>query len=255
MGLVDLQKSVHEVPTYEEFFGILDNELDDEDFDYEDEDENKKKLIVVVLSLLEDFYSEVMYWSEYDILTEEFETKLAQFNTELKEILLILFDNYFEDVRAGLNIEYGIPSDIKISDLNIQSTIDSGVDRITNTLHDELTNKAHFYKDVVRTTGVFSLHSNFRRAIKNLTNLADFNAQYVKKNTERDYIEFVYGQEALAKWCVTGINTCAWCYELEAMGAMPISWFPVDHPNGRCWLEPVNPDEYSEQYKRVRGWI
>ena len=250
-----MQKPVREVPSFEEFFGLLDNELDDSDFEYDDEDEDKKKLVVIALSLLQDFYAEVMYWSEYDILTEEFETKLAEFNTELKEVLLILFDNYYEDVRAELNLEYGIPSDIEISELNIKTVIDSGVDRVTNTLYDELTNKAHFYQDVVRTTGVFSLHSNFRRAIKNLTNLADFNAQYVRKNTERDYIEFVYGQEALARWKVSGINTCAWCYEIEAMGEMPISYFPVDHPNGRCWLEIVKPDEYSEEYKKLRGWI
>jgi hypothetical protein len=73
------------------------------------------------------------------------------------------------------------------------------------------------------------------------------NAHHVEKVVERDYLTFVYGQEALFRWRCSGINTCAWCYEIEAMGAMPLSWFPVDHINGRCVLIPENPDKFSDE--------
>ena len=79
----------------------------------------------------------------------------------------------------------------------------------------------------------------------------DFKGHHIRKIMERKYQEFVYGQEALFTWQCSGINTCAWCYEIEAKGAMPLSWFPIDHINGRCKLKPVNPDEYSEEYKRL----
>ena len=101
---------------------------------------------------------------------------------------------------------------------------------------------------------MFALHSNFRRAVKRLTNVIDYNAQYTENRIARSYLEFVYGQEKLFYWRVSGVNTCPWCYDLEAMGAMPLSWFPVDHPNGNCWLEPVIPDDYSDEYLILRGW-
>ena len=247
---------VHDVPTFEEFFGLIDNELDDEDFEPDNNDEDIKKLIALVLSLLQEFYIEYMYSTEYEIASEEFEEKVDQFNSDLKEFMIVLFTSYVEEINTRLAMQYSIP----ISTLDdgmlklladIETGIDSSVDAVTKTLYYDLKDKADFYKDMAVTTGVFSVHSNFRRAVKKLTNVVDFKAQYARKRVERGYLEFVYGQEALFRWRVSGINTCAWCYEMEAMGAMPLSWFPVDHVNGMCWLEPVAPNEYSKEYDEM----
>ena len=245
---------VHDVPSYEEFYGLIDNEIDDEEFDSDIEDEKIKKMIVIALSLLQEFYISHMYDTEYTILADEFEKEISDFNTQLKDLLISLFATYIGEVQNELDLEYVIPSNHIKTDVDLETVIDSAVDTVTDTLYVDLKNKANFYRDVAITTGMFSLHANFRRAIKRLSNHIDYNAQYTMNRITREYQSFVYGQEALFYWRVSGRNTCAWCYEMEAMGAMPLSWFPVDHPNGHCWLVPVLPDVYSDEYVELRGW-
>jgi hypothetical protein len=254
MERVDLLKSVHEIPSYEEFFGLLDNEISDDEFEVENKDKRIEELIAIALSFFQEFYLLHMYDSEFYILSDEFKEEVDGLNMELKELLLGLFASYIEEVQLDLDLEYTIPKGTVETDVDLEATIDSAVDTVTDTLYADLKNKATFYKEVAITTGMFALHSNFRRAIKRLTNHIDYNAQYTRNRLTRAYQSFVYGQEALFYWRVSGINTCAWCYDMEAMGAMPLSWFPVDHPNGMCWLEPVLPDVYSDEYLELRGW-
>lgn len=246
---------VHEVPGYEEFYGLIDNQLSDEDFNPNVKDDEIKKIVVLALSLLQDFYLDVMYYSEHDILTESFEKELNKFNTELKEQLLILFKDYSDSVVADFDLMWEIPSGVVDTGLELENVVDSAVDSVTDTLYADLKDKATFYRDMAITTGVFVLHSNFRRAVKKLTNVVDFNAQYLNKRIDRSYNEFVYGQEALFYWICSGKNTCPWCYMIEASSPLPLSMLPVDHPNGMCRIEPVLPDVYSDEYNEIRGLI
>lgn len=249
------QLKVPQVPSYEEFYGLTDNIVSDEEFESDNKDEKIKELITIALSLLQDFYLEVQYYTEYDILSGNFERKLNDFNVELKESLLQLFNNYFDDLHVDESIHYAIPVGTVKSDYDIANVLKSSVDSVTDTLYSDLKNKADFYHDVAITTGMFSLHADFRRAIRKLSNKISGNAEYARNRVNRAFLEFVYGQEALFRWVVSGRNTCAWCYAIEAMGAMPLSWFPVDHPNGMCRLVPEKPDQYSDEYRRIRGWL
>lgn len=248
------QNSISQVPSYEEFYGLIDDELYDEDFEAKDKDEDVKKIIALALSLLQDFYLQVKFYTAYDILSERFEEELAEFNTELKESLLILFNDYLDTLRVEQNQKYEIPSNVVDSTIDFEKVLGSAADSVTDILKADLTEKAQFYQDMAITTGAFSLHSNFRRAIKQLTSKISNNAHHARKLIEREYLVFVYGQEALFYWKVKGVNTCEWCYANEAMGAMPLSYWGVDHINGNCWLEPANPNEYSEEYKKLKGW-
>jgi len=254
MERVDLPKSVLETPNYEEYYGLIDNEVDDEEFNPDNKDEKIKKMIAIALSLLQEFYLLHMYDTEFIIAAEEFEEEVNQLNIDLKDLLISLSATYVSEVQNELDIEYVLPTDTIQSDFDLEAVVESGVNAVTSQLYADLKNKADFYKDVAITTGMFSLHSNFRRAVKRLTNVIDYNAQYTRNRITRSYQEFVYGQEALFYWNVSGVNTCPWCYELEAMGAMPLSWWPVDHPNGNCWRTPVLPDVYSDEYIEIRGW-
>lgn len=245
---------VSEIPSYEEFFGLVDDYLDDEDLETKEDDEKIKRIIAIVLAKLEEFYLEFQFSDEYEIASENFKYEMDSFNEDLKELLVTLFLSYIVEVQKIQDIEYVLPTGTVETKIDIEPVIESGVDSVTDTLYADLKNKADFYKELAITTGTFSLHSNFRRAVKKLRNVVANNAHHVEKIIERDYMLFVYGQEALFKWKCSGINTCAWCYEIEAMGAMPLSWFPVDHINGRCVLIPVKPEEYSDEYKEIRGW-
>ena len=245
---------VSEIPSYEEFFGLVDDYLDDEDLDPKEDDEKIKRIIAIVLAKLEEFYLEFQFSDEYEIASENFKYEMDSFNEDLKELLVTLFLSYKKKKKKIQDIEYVLPTGTVETKIDIEPVIESGVDSVTDTLYADLKNKADFYKELAITTGTFSLHSNFRRAVKKLRNVVANNAHHIEKIIERDYMLFVYGQEALFKWKCSGINTCAWCYEIEAMGAMPLSWFPVDHINGRCVLIPVKPEEYSDEYKEIRGW-
>ena len=250
-----LLSSVPNVPTHEEFYGLIDNELTDKEFDSDIADEDIKRMVVLALSLLQDFYLQVKYYTAYDVLTEKFEKELDSFNIELKESLVLLFKEYLTNLEVEQNIEYEIPAGTVDTNVDLEKVIDSSVDAVTSTLYADLKSKADFYEDMAITTGVFSLHADFRRAVKKLTNKIDFNAQYAQRLIDRSFKEFVYGQEALFYWICSGRNTCAWCYEIEALSPMPLSMLPVDHPNGMCRTEPVNPDQYTDDYMIVRGWM
>jgi len=249
-----LQKSVPNVPTHEEFFGLDDNILTDNEFELDNDDEEVKKMLLIMLGLLQEFYIEHMYDTAYYYASEEFEEDIKQFNSELKDNLLVLFSAYIGSLTTELDLTWKLPTDTVKIKLELEELINSGIDSVTSTLYSDLKDKADFYTLLAMTTGAFSPHSNFRRAVKKLANQIDFKGHHIKKTIERKYDEFVYGQDALFTWHCTGINTCAWCYEIEAKGAMPLSWFPLDHINGRCWIEPVYPDEYSEEYTNLMGW-
>lgn len=251
MERVELQKSVPNVPTHEEFFGLTDNILEDSEFEVDNDDEDVKKMILIMLGLMEEFYILHMYDEAYYYASEQFKEDIDTFNQELKDNLMVLFSSFIATLATEYDIAYQIPANTVKVPIELAELINSGIDSVTAMLYYDLKDKADFYTELSLTTGAFSPHSNFRRAIKKLVNQVDFKGHHIRKIMERKYQEFVYGQEALFTWHCSGINTCAWCYEIEAKGAMPLSWFPIDHINGRCKLKPVNPDEYSEEYKRL----
>lgn len=251
MERVELLKSVPNVPTHEEYNGLDDNYIEDEEFEAENKDDKIKKMLAIMLALLQEFYILHMYDAEYYFASEQFQIDIEQFNEELKANLMVLFTNYFTELTDELDIKWRIPTDTVDIVIDLEELVNSGMDTVAWSLFFDLKDKADYYK-VTQTSGKFVPHVNFRRALRRLTNQIDFKAQSIKKQIDRNYLEFVYGQEALFYWKCSGINTCAWCYDIEAMGAMPLSWFPVDHVNGRCELVPVLPDVYSDDYLEVR---
>lgn len=242
---------VHEVPTHEEFFGLDDNILTDSEFEVDNDDEEVKRMLLIMLGLLQEFYILHMYDTAYYYASGQFKEDIDKFNSDLKDNLLVLFNSFMTSIVTEYDATWKIPNGTVDIAIEMEELINSGIDSVTSMLYYDLKDKADFYTVLSDTTGTFSPHSNFRRAVKRLANQVDFKGHHIRKIIDRKYNEFVYGQEALFTWHCSGINTCAWCYSIEAMGAMPLSWFPLDHINGRCVLKPVYPDEYSEEYKRL----
>lgn len=247
-----MPRSVPNVPTHEEFFGLNDNYVEDREFEAKNDDEDIERMLLIMLGLLQEFYILHMYDTAHYYSSEQFKDDITDFNSELKDNWSVLFSNYVTSLTTELDATYGIPTDKVDVAIELEEIINSGIDSVTMMLYYDLRDNAMFYTDLSRTTGVFSPHSNFRRAIRKLTNQIDFKGHHVRKVIERTYDEFIYGQEALFTWVCSGVNTCNWCYEIEAMGAMPLSWFPIDHIHGNCKMKPVNPDEYSEAYNMIR---
>lgn len=245
--------SVTNIPTYEEFFGIVDNELTDSDFTSKTDDDDINKIIISLLLILQGFYDTHKYYSPSDVLTDDFKSDLDDLREELTSTLLVLMNNYEDKLLADGNIEYVIPDGVVGVDFDLTESLKNGINDIVDQLDSESRSKASFFA-VATVAGSFSLHSNFRRAIKRLTQNVEFNAQFAKKLIDRTFLKFVHGEEALYDWIPSGINTCPWCYMIADRSPMPLSMLPVDHINGRCKIRLHTPDVYSDEYKEIRGW-
>lgn len=241
------------IPTFEEFFGITDNELTDSDFKGKTDDDDINKIITSLLLLLQTFYLEHMYYTPSDVLGGSFKSDLNDLRKELNDTLLVLMDDYEAKLISEGNVEYLIPDGVVSTDFDLTNSLRAGIDDIVDQLESESKNKASFFA-VATVAGSFSLHSNFRRAVKRLSQNVEFNAQFAKKLIDRTFLKFVHGDEALYDWIPSGINTCAWCYMIADRSPMPLSMLPVDHINGRCKIRLHTPDVYSDEYKKIRGW-
>ena len=245
--------SVTQIPTYEEFFGIVDNELTDSDFTGKTDDEEVNKIITALLVVLQRFYYEHRYYTPSDVLGTGFKSDLKALREELYSTLLVLMDDYEESLVNDKNVEYLIPDGTVSIDFDLSASLKDGIDDVVTQLGCEARSKAAFFA-VATVAGAFSLHSNFRRAVKRLSQSVEFNAQFMDKLIDRSFLEFVHGEEALYDWIPSGINTCPWCYMVADNSPMPLRMLPVDHINGRCTIRLHTPDVYSDEYKEIRGW-
>ena len=245
--------SVTNIPTYEEFFGIVDNELTDSDFRGDTDDDEVNKIITSLLLILQRFYLQHRYYSVEDVLGDGFKSDLEDLRNELYSTLLVLMSDYEDGVVNENNVEYVIPDGTVDFDFDLTDSLKDGIDDVVNQLGSEIKSKASYFA-VATVAGSFSLHSNFRRAVKRLSQNVEFNAQFAKKLIDRTFLGFVHGEEALYDWIPSGINTCEWCYMIADRSPMPLSALPVDHINGRCRVRLHTPDVYSDEYKEIRGW-
>ena len=125
--------SVNEIPSYEEFFGLIDNYLDDEDLEVKEDDDKIKKMIAIALAMLEEFYLEFQFSDEYEIASENFKFEMDSFNSNLKELLVTLFTSYILEVQKTQDIEYVLPTGVVETKIDIVPVIESGVDSVTDT--------------------------------------------------------------------------------------------------------------------------
>ena len=248
-----VKEVVHEVVSFEEFFGLDDKVLDATEWVCSHENNKVCEMVNKVLVIMQLFYQEHMYDTPAEWMNLQGE--IRELNHELYTELQKIFMDYTDELEEEQDQLWFIPYHYEVEvDLSFDDLLSAGVDGITDRLYDDILSKANYYAIMPITTGVFSVYSNFRRAIKELTNLVDYNAQNGKKIIERIYLEFVYGEDALFDWITSGRNTCEWCYYIESLNPQPLRALPVDHVNGGCVVRPHSPLDYSDEYKKLRGW-
>lgn len=247
---------VSEVPSYDEFFGLTKDRLTYSDW-VEDKEDNMDIALIVnaVLVILQEFYTEHKFDSEHEWVKESLKQEFNTLNKELYETIMELLDDFIEKTQNKYDEQYFIPANTVDTEIYFGDVINSGVDSVVNQLYDEIRNKADFYTSMVVVAGNFTIEANFRRAVKRLSNIIKNNAHHGEKVIERKYLEFVYGEDALFDWIPSGINTCEWCYMIADMSPLPLSRLPVDHINGRCSIVPHYPNQYSEDYLDLVGWL
>ena len=245
------------IPSFDEYYDLVDNYLDSNDFTITVNDEERERIITQLIVIIENFYNTHQYITINEVLNGSFDEDLKELKTTLKQEANNLLEEYITTIKLEQDTQYDIPQGIVEVDDRFGDVIDSSVDAVTNQLRDDVTTKAHYYSIFMMpqtsTSITFNMNSNFKRFVDRFKDGIDFNFQAVKGTVERKYLSFVYGENALFYWVPSGRNTCAWCYMIAGMGAMPLSAFPKDHPNGACQLIPANPNKYSDIYQAIRG--
>lgn len=247
---------VSEVPSYDEFFGLVNDKLTYSDWvEDKEEDEDIALIINAVLVILQEFYMEHQFDTEAEWVKESLKQEFNGLNKELYDTIMELLDDFIEKQQEKYDSEYGIPANVVDTEIYFGDVMNSGVDSVVNQLYDEIRNKADFYNSMVIVAGNFTIEANFRRAVKKLSNIIKNNAHHGEKVIERKYLEFVYGEDALFDWIPSGRNTCEWCYMIADMSPLPLYMLPVDHINGACTIKPHYPERYSSDYLDLMGGL
>ena len=255
MEMEELEKSVHNIPSIEEFNGLDENEISYGEMEFSSDDDDLDRMMAVLLGLFFEFYESCMYLGENYFNSAKFNEDVSKLNASLKDNWKLMMDDYIKSKHDYYDIFWLIPPNtVKSNDLNITTLIDDGINAVTDTLYGDLKDKSSYYNVMKNTSGKFLPHGNFRRGLKKLKTQIDYKTQSVSKAITRKYNEFVYGEDALFEWVCSGRNTCAWCYMIESESPMPLNMLPVDHPYGECRQIPHDPNKYSDDYIKVRNY-
>ena len=245
---------VHEIMSFEEFYGLDDRVLEASEWVCDKEDEKICEMVNRLLVIMQEFYNEHKYDTPQEWMN--LQGQIRELNHELYTELQKIFMDYTDEIEDKEDEKWFIPFDYNVEvDINFDDILSAGVNKVTDRMYNDILSKASYYAIMPITAGAFSVYANFRRAIKEITDLVDFNAQDSRKEIERIYLEFVYGTDALFDWVTSGINTCEWCYYIESLNPQPLGALPIDHVNGGCRIIAHDPSNYSDEYRELRGLL
>lgn len=242
--------SISKAPSYYEYSGLVEEVLTENDFRVET-DEDRQFIMTSVMALLEEFSNTHNIYDVDYVNSQSFENDIERLKNDLKELLTVLFEDYKNTLMDEEENKWLLPEGIVVIDSDIDNVILPSVDSAINQLYDDSVVKAVYFISA-GLEEEFNIVVNIKRAVSRFKNIVNFNADTVSQEVDRSYLNFVYGEDALFQWVCSGRNTCAWCYMLEGLGPKPLEFFPYDHPNGNCVLEPVNPTDYSDLYLLVK---
>lgn len=228
------------VQSFDEFYGLADNFLDASDFTGMANDYELDSLLSSILVLFMDFYNDHKYDNVDDVMGADFRNSIEKLRLDLITDLDFGVKDYLSHLRSLYDSEYNVEDSSKLVFDDYKPMLDSMVDAMIYQLYYDAYTKAEYYDammgDFVKD---FNLNSNFRRFVKRFKEGFNNNFQAIKGGVERKFLEFVYGEDHLFYWVPSGRNTCEWCYMLAGLGAMPLKFWPKDHPNGACKLVPI----------------
>lgn len=211
--------------------------------------------VAAVLAVLSNLYQFYMKYSTAspEYVVDNIENDANELYETLSYSALEVITTYFNESFNKDMDKFYIPNDYLSFDLDedidiVLATIVATV----NQLRDNALSKAkHYIVNMKNFQETFNLNSNFKEAVTKINNLVSFNLMNAKEKGHREVMKFVYGEEMLYAWKTAGdMRVCGWCIDLSKSEPKTIDKFPLDHPHGRCWLEPVN-QNYTEEYRRL----
>jgi len=236
---------VKQLQTIDEYYEDEDDDLTFAPPSYFESDE--RLVLIAVLMLLEQRYRLLSSMTPQDIV-DEIDEIMDSFQSELLTTAEAKVDSAVWDSLLKELIEWNIPIMGYVEqDTSMYPIMIMSLTGLVNQLRDELKVKAQFFNDNM-SKGDFSIIPNFKRAVQKIIDGVGNNLIYAKEKSHRRVLKFVYGDDALFKWYhMNDEKVCDWCIAQGREPPRRIDDWELDHPHGRCILEPVE-NIYSADY-------
>ena len=177
---------------------------------------------------------------EIDSIMDSLESELT--STAISQIHSTVYESFVDEL-----MKYGIPQDRLSQDTSLDAVIEESIKNLCNQLRSEIKTKALLFKDYLMKDD-FDILPNFKRAVQRLKDAVGNNLLWSKELSKRKVYEFVYGKDKLYRWyTVNDDKVCNWCRIQEKLPPRTIKEMPLDHPHGRCVIDPID-YTYSDEY-------
>ena len=210
-------------------------------------DTDEQLVIIACLLLLQQRYMLLQSMTLSNII-DEIEDICSSLYTELSDTAYDKSSRHIEEYFNELLDDYSIPRGLYVNvDTSMLDIMDDSLEALVNQLRDEIKVKSKFFKDNLSKDN-FNILPNFKRAVQKLCDAVGNNLIYGKEKSKRNVYDFVYGEDKLYKWLTANDDrVCAWCRMQESLPPRTLAEIPLDHPRGRCELEPID-YTYSDDY-------
>lgn len=208
---------------------------------------DEQLVLIAVLMLLEQRYRLLRSMTpqrlvdEIDAIMDSLEVELT--STAIEKIHSTVYDSFVDEL-----MKYNIPQSGYVEqDTSLDGIIKESISNLTSQLKGELKVKAMVFKDHLMKDE-FDITAPFKRASQKLIDAVGTNTIWSKELSKRRVYEFVYGKDKLYRWLTANDpKVCAWCRLQESLPPRTIDEMPLDHPNGRCEIDPID-YTYSDEY-------
>ena len=210
-------------------------------------DTDEQLVLIACLMLLEQRYRLLQSMTLQDIV-DEIDDIIDSLYQELSDTAYDKASKHIEEYFNKLLDDYNIPRTGYVTmDASMLEIMGDSIGGLTNQLRDEIKVKSKFFKDNLSKDN-FNLLPNFKRAVQKLNDAVGNNLLYGKEKSKRNVYRFVYGEDKLYRWiCVNDDKTCDWCLMQQSLPPRTIDEIPLDHPHGRCEIDPID-YTYSDEY-------
>ena len=207
---------------------------------------DEQLVLIACLLLLQQRYVLLQSMTLQDIV-DEVDGIMDSLYSELSETA---YDKSYKHIQEYFNEildDYNIPQGYVSMDISMLEIMEDSVSGLINQLRDELKVKAKFFKDNL-SKDTFNILPNFKRAVQKLTDAVGNNLIYGKEKSKRNVYKFVYGEDKLYRWLtMNDARVCNWCLMQQSLPPRTIDEMPLDHPWGRCDIDPID-YAYSDEY-------
>lgn len=238
-----------QIQTVDEYYEPFDDDEDDPltVFSAPTYFETDEQLVLIAfLMLLEQRYRLMQSMTLQEIV-DEVDDIMSSLQSELIETVDLKATNHIRNYFNTILDDYNIPANYINMDTSMLDLMKDSLDNMVNQLNGEIKVKSRFFIDNL-SKDTFNLMPNFKRAVQKIVDAVGNNLIHGKEKSKRNVYEFVYGKDKLYRWlCVNDMKTCDWCLYQQSLPPRTIDELPLDHPHGRCTIDPID-YTYSDEY-------